>query len=157
MSESPLVLDIHDPRLHFRKLLADMLPELTEHLLRIHEAVQSEKFIEVAKANQGLGIWIAQQMQEANRLGAAVGREERDITEAVYQGALRLLSPDYLALSDGQYGRGSARAYAIEEARVIWDDTRKAVLTAQAVVRAKHEAQATALVEDFVRTMGAKS
>lgn len=151
MSDSPL-LDIHDPREHYRKLLVDAFPALTRFLHTIYLAYESGEPLRVATANQALGVWIGQQMSEANKLGVAEGKEERDISEAVFRGALQFLH--YEEVMDGTpEAQADLRTRAIHQARLLWDETRRATLEAQARVRAKHEAEAEALVRDFAKTL----
>lgn len=150
-------VDIHDPREHFRKLIVDVQNSLLDHIRALGEALDGmhhsktaedrrDQGIEAAKATQGFAMFVATAMQESNRLGYAEGREERDVSEAVFRGALEFLlpAPDYSQVSPE--ARAQMRQYAIKEARYLWDDVRRSVLAAQEIVRAKQRAEAEALV-----------
>lgn len=155
MTENPADYDIHDPRAHFRKLLIEMFPDLTAHLMRIHEAYNTENMIEMAKANQALGVWVGQQMQEANRLGAAEGREDRDVSDIVFRGAMALLGNGYM--DDTTTGREVRRRFAIRDSRLLWDDVRKTLLVEQAERRTKQQLEANAMVEQLGRDLSSKA
>lgn len=167
MSETSPLADIHDPREHFRKLFGDTQAALMDHIRAVANAVTDlhtnedaakhfDRIAEVQKSTTQLAMFVATTLQEANRIGFAEGREERDISENIFRAALELLEgPTYGAADPDK--RAWMREWAIQQARLLWDETRRSVLETQAAIRAKHRAEAEALVRDFARDFDASA
>lgn len=157
-TDSPL-RDIHDPREHFRRLFGDTQTALVDHIRAIGSAAEAihkphnqaqhqEIAVEAHKVTQALAMFVATTISEANKIGVQEGREERDISEIVFRGALE-------ALTGNNIFDPAARADAIRAGRALWDETRKHVLETQARARAKQQAETQALVDGFVQAVGA--